>query len=554
MGLNVKLYNIISDGSYSIRYKSGDYPYPETIDSTFTFYGSGLTDASITISGLTFDTQYWIKMTDETTGRYIIKNIYSHDSKAFSCYDTICFDVETLCLSPTPTSSVTPTPTSSLIVSSTPTPTPTLTPTPSLGCSDSIRNTLAATNVYTAVGRQGMIYSSSNNKAYVLNSTNTVQSFVPNSTTLTNEFTWSGASYLLGYNSTNNKLYSWEGSVPVRMFIRDLNTNTTSSISISGLTTGFGKIEYNSVLNKIYAFSNNAGNFSISQISVIDGSTDTFTNQITGITLASGHATVYNPNNNKLYFAQGGRIYTCSGNTITLEGTTLPITSANLIALDETNNIIYLVSASTVYKIDVATNNTLILNSISGAAWNTTILRSMIYNPDNGKLYISRYSSPSDGFLGVLDPTTGVFTEIIGDGISQPLYVPTNTIYGINDNALYEICGSISSPTSSPTPTPTPTPTKTLTPTPTPSISYKTWTIQECTSPCISPQCGCAGQTSTTVYTAPNFTDITDPSTVICINTTLTLAFTGFFSLGGEIYDVSTGSPIQYCTVGADPC
>jgi hypothetical protein len=98
MGLNVRIYNIVSNGPFSIRYKSGDYPYPENVDSTFNLYGINLTGNTVTLSGLTFDTQYWIKMTDETTGTYIVKNIYTHDSKSFPCYDTICFDVETICL------------------------------------------------------------------------------------------------------------------------------------------------------------------------------------------------------------------------------------------------------------------------------------------------------------------------------------------------------------------------------------------------------------------------------------------------------------------------
>ena len=97
MGLNVRLYNITNDGTYSIRYKSGSSPYPETIDSTFTLVSTGLTASTVTITNLSFDTQYWVKMTDETTGRYIIKNIYTHDSKAFPCYDTICFDVDVQC-------------------------------------------------------------------------------------------------------------------------------------------------------------------------------------------------------------------------------------------------------------------------------------------------------------------------------------------------------------------------------------------------------------------------------------------------------------------------
>ena len=478
MGLNVRIYDIVSDGPYSIRYKIGSNPWPEYDNTTFTLYGTGLTATTIELTGLTFDTQYWIKMTDQTTGRYIIKNIYTHDSKAFPCYDTICFSVEVVCeeevlptQTPTQTLTSTPTNTPTQTATSTSTNTPTSTPTQTLeNCSDSVRNTLSATNSYSAVGRQGMVYSPNNNKAYVLDSNGTtVKSFVPNSTTLTTEFSWSVTSYLLGYNSTNNKLYSWTG-FPVSMNIRNLNANTSSTTSISGLTgQGLGKIEYNSVLNKIYAFSQSV-NFTTAQISVIDGSTDTFTNQITGLTLSNVHATVYNPNNNKLYFAQGGKIYSCLGDNITLDVTTLPIISGGLISLDVTNDIIYLVTSTTVYGIDATTNTTISMTPITGGSWVTTSLRSMIYNPDNGKLYISRNQTSADGFLGVLDPTTGVFTEIISDGISQPLYVPTNTIYGINDTALYEICGSepvIVSPTQTPTQTLTNTPTQTLTETPT---------------------------------------------------------------------------------------
>lgn len=97
MGLNVKLYNITNDGPYSIRYKSGLNPYPEHEDSSYTLYGTGLTNPSIVLTGMSFDTQYWIKMTDETTNRYIVKNVYTNDSKTYPCYDTICFDTEVVC-------------------------------------------------------------------------------------------------------------------------------------------------------------------------------------------------------------------------------------------------------------------------------------------------------------------------------------------------------------------------------------------------------------------------------------------------------------------------
>ena len=137
MGLNVKLYNITNDGPYSIRYKSGPNPYPEHDNTSYTLYGTGLTNPSIILTGMSFDTQYWVKMTDETTNRYIVKNVHTNDSKTYPCYDTICFDTEVVCNvspSPTPTNTPTPTPTRTLTPTITPTrtvtPTRTLTPTP----------------------------------------------------------------------------------------------------------------------------------------------------------------------------------------------------------------------------------------------------------------------------------------------------------------------------------------------------------------------------------------------------------------------------------------
>jgi hypothetical protein len=150
MGLNVRIYNINSNGNYTIRYKSGNNPYPVETDSTFTLLGSYATSVTeVTISGLTFDTQYWIKMTDTTTGRYNVQNIYVHDSKAFPCYDTICFSVDVICesgpecdityniliepteLTPTntPTNTQTPTVTPTNTQTVTPTNTQTVTPT-----------------------------------------------------------------------------------------------------------------------------------------------------------------------------------------------------------------------------------------------------------------------------------------------------------------------------------------------------------------------------------------------------------------------------------------
>jgi len=79
---------------------------------------------------LEFDTEFWLKMEDKVnvidicednqTPRYIVENIYIHDSKTFECYDKINFSVSYECvLPPTPTPEPTSTP------GATPTPTPT---------------------------------------------------------------------------------------------------------------------------------------------------------------------------------------------------------------------------------------------------------------------------------------------------------------------------------------------------------------------------------------------------------------------------------------------
>jgi hypothetical protein len=161
MGLNVKLYNITNDGPYSIRYKSGTNPYPEHDNTSYTLYGTGLTNPSIILTGMSFDTQYWVKMTDETTNRYIVKNVYTNDSKTYPCYDTICFDIEVVCnVSPSPTPTNTPTPTLTKTV--TPTPTPTKTPggsptsTPTLTPTRTLTPTITPTRTLTPTPTQSV--------------------------------------------------------------------------------------------------------------------------------------------------------------------------------------------------------------------------------------------------------------------------------------------------------------------------------------------------------------------------------------------------------------
>ena len=96
MALTVRLYNINSKNQFTLGYST----HPK---GTFTTDG-GTYDSSntrnyksnpITVDGLNFDTEYWFKITDSVTGRYIIENIRTNDSKAFECYDRIDVDVTT---------------------------------------------------------------------------------------------------------------------------------------------------------------------------------------------------------------------------------------------------------------------------------------------------------------------------------------------------------------------------------------------------------------------------------------------------------------------------
>ena len=128
MGVSIRLINISGSTSYSVAYSTSPY-------GSFTTALTGTTSTA-TISGapFEFDTQYYIRLTDLVTNRYIIENIYIHDSKAYPFYDTIDFDLSASCVPPTPTPTTTPTATPTLTLTAsiglTPTATPTLTQTP----------------------------------------------------------------------------------------------------------------------------------------------------------------------------------------------------------------------------------------------------------------------------------------------------------------------------------------------------------------------------------------------------------------------------------------
>jgi hypothetical protein len=145
MGLNVRIYNISSPNPFTLSYKSGDTP--GDVSSGFTNYGGTYQSSlvrdyynnPIIVTGLTFDTHYWIKIVDTVTNNYIIEDIYTNVKEFYKCF--VITPTPTPSPSPsstptdTPTSTPTPTPTSTTVPptpsSTVPPPTPTPTPTPS---------------------------------------------------------------------------------------------------------------------------------------------------------------------------------------------------------------------------------------------------------------------------------------------------------------------------------------------------------------------------------------------------------------------------------------
>ena len=153
MGLVVRIYDITSPNDFELKIGLSPYgPFTSLGD----FDSSNVRDyrtnpiyigdndpevvngnppsSDIVFYDLEFDTEYWIRIEDKVNvidicagnnnPRYIVENIYIHDSKTFECYDKINFSLDYMC--PTPTPQPTPLPT----LTPPPTPNPTTTPGP----------------------------------------------------------------------------------------------------------------------------------------------------------------------------------------------------------------------------------------------------------------------------------------------------------------------------------------------------------------------------------------------------------------------------------------
>lgn len=149
MGLVIRLHDIASPNQFKVYYKQGISPYP--MNSGYSLYGTfSAGTTTVNVSGITinFNSNYWFKIEDQTTGRYIIENIETNDPIAYmdccpqpvslgavcyhSCYPPTINSISCTGLAdptPTPTSTPTPTPTATGLPPSTATPTPTPTAT-----------------------------------------------------------------------------------------------------------------------------------------------------------------------------------------------------------------------------------------------------------------------------------------------------------------------------------------------------------------------------------------------------------------------------------------
>ena len=173
MGLVIRLHDIVSPNQFKVYYKRATSPYP--MNSGYSLYGTfSAGTTTVNVSGITinFNSNYWFKIEDQSTGRYIIENIETNDPIAYmdccpqpvslgavcyhSCYPPTINSISCGGLAnPTPTPTITPTPTATSIVPTatpTPTPTPTATlvaptatptptPTPLPGCGDTLTGT-----------------------------------------------------------------------------------------------------------------------------------------------------------------------------------------------------------------------------------------------------------------------------------------------------------------------------------------------------------------------------------------------------------------------------
>jgi hypothetical protein len=225
--------------------------------------------------------------------------------------------------------------------------------------------------------------------------------------------------------------------------------------------------EFNSGDNIMY-LSSYTGTSS-GEISVIDGSSETFITQVTGLPINSTSYTLsYNSTNDTLYLpGTGTTVQRFSTISYTIVGSIAVSGTVRSLSYKSSTNQLFVIHTGGYDVIDCSTNS--VTNSYS-ISLGSTIYNS-VYNSVNNKLYIPIFDG---GVVKVIDVSMGTLSDTITIPDSTPFdvlfYSATNTIYVSDPKTttfkVVEICGSTGT-TVTPTPTITRTPTRTPTLTPT---------------------------------------------------------------------------------------
>jgi hypothetical protein len=272
-----------------------------------------------------------------------------------------------------------------------------------------------------------------------LNSTS-LTSLIPNTTTtaIINTLPSTAFGYI-GYNSTDDKIYTWNGTGG--LMITTFTPTTTTTLTIPNVSNLGGNILYSVNTNKVFAFSFTGGT---AQYNVVSGSADTLITTLNNLPFSDkkyGHS--LNTTNDSIYGPGTGTTVTvlsCSTNTVTNIITVAGTPYATI--YNATSNLMYVVHSTGISVINCSTN-TVTTSWTYGFSFSTTCKG--VYNTTNGKLYINNLNS---GLTHVIETSTGLLDKTLTFSDSAPVgilfYQSTNTIYIANSSitnfGVREVC------------------------------------------------------------------------------------------------------------------
>lgn len=105
MGLVIRLHGINCENDFTLSHCKGDNPMKilfNNYEGIIGVYDSNVTEINVTNTVFEYDTQYWFKIRDNVTQKWVIKNIFTNKSSNF--HDCIICDINP---NPTPTPTLT---------------------------------------------------------------------------------------------------------------------------------------------------------------------------------------------------------------------------------------------------------------------------------------------------------------------------------------------------------------------------------------------------------------------------------------------------------------